>query len=189
MINLFINYYRDKNSERQKEIDTCLFKNLNNPELNTIVIDSQERLKFSYFFDKINQVSGPSDINIVANSDIYFDQGVLLTQKISENECYALSRWDVKPDGEFHLFDRPDSQDVWVFRGKVKTNMFGDFNMGFRGCDNRLAFELNKVGYKVTNPSKTIKSYHLHNTNIRNYNMSNSYLVPGPYLTVKPSLL
>ena len=30
MINLFYNYYKDKNKERQKEIDFCLEKNLSN---------------------------------------------------------------------------------------------------------------------------------------------------------------
>ena len=50
MINLFTNYYIDKNSDRQKEIDLCLAKNLSNKLLNVVVLDSQARLTYKDFF-------------------------------------------------------------------------------------------------------------------------------------------
>lgn len=189
MINLFINYYQDKNQIRQKELDFCLLKNISNSALNTIIIDSQSRLTFKFFFDRINKVTTDNDINIVANSDIFFDENIVLAEKITIEQCFALSRWDFLTDGSVKHYFRPDSQDTWIFRGKIKPTVFSDFNIGYRGCDNRLAYELNKAGYKVSNPSVTIKSYHVQNSNIRNYNMTDQFLVPGPYLTVEPIIL
>lgn len=189
MINLFTNYYKGTNPVRQKEIDLCLYHNLSNRFLNTMVLNCQDRLTFKFFFDKINKITSENDINIVANSDIYFDEGVQLVSTISPIQCYALSRWDVLSDGSVKHFNRPDSQDTWVFRGKIKADVQADFNMGFRGCDNRLAHELKRAGYDVINPSITIKSYHVQNSNIRNYNLSKYFLVPGPYHTIKPTQL
>lgn len=190
MINLFINYYKDTNSVRQKELDYCIFKNISNQFLNTVVINSQDRLTFEYFFKKINLISGPDDINVVSNSDIYLDETIMLAEKMGKNQCFALSRWDSLSNGTVKHFNRADSQDTWVFKGKIKENLAANFNMGFRGCDNRLAHEIRKAGYNISNPSLTIKTYHVQNSNIRNYTVtSDKFLVQGPYLTITPEHL
>ena len=168
MINLLYNYYKDKNPERQKEIDLCLAKNLANKHINTIVIESQDRLTYSYYFKKINNITLPNDINIICNSDIYLDETILNCQHIQKNECYALSRWDIKLKGQPELFNRPDSQDTWIFKGPIKSNLYGDIFLGMPGCDNRIAYEIVKAGYILSNPSKKIKTYHVHSSNIRN---------------------
>jgi len=63
-----------------------------------------------------------------------------------------------------------------------------DFTLGIAGCDNKIAHLLNKH-YTLKNPSLSIKTYHLHNTNIRNYiNFSHVERLPPPYFTIKPSL-
>jgi hypothetical protein len=41
-IRLFYNYYEDKNPERQKEIDYCLQKNIDNPLLDIIILESEK---------------------------------------------------------------------------------------------------------------------------------------------------
>jgi len=186
MINLFVGYYQCGNPVRQKELDHCLARNVTNKLLNAIVLETPERLKFNFFFNKINKITSDNDINIIANSDIYFDETIQLTAGMTHNDCYALSRWDVTRAGTAAHMDRRDSQDVWIVRGKVR-NVFGDFYLGYRGCDNRIAYEFQKAGYVVRNPSKTIKTYHLHLSNIRSYNMSN--VVSEPYLTVQPTIL
>jgi Ca2+-binding EF-hand superfamily protein len=56
-------------------------------------------------------------------------------------------------------------------------------------CDNRLAYDIQAHGYNVINPCHTIKTYHLHNSNIRNYlNDKNEPIerIPQPYLLVNP---
>ena len=94
MIRLLYNYYEDKNPARKKEIDFCLQKNLENPYLNVIVIESMEKPTYSMFFDKINQLTGPEDINIICNSDIFFDETIQMTSHLAPHRAYALSRWD-----------------------------------------------------------------------------------------------
>lgn len=189
MIRIMQNFYFDPNPERQKEIEECFLRNSRLPEIDSFLpIHSAQRLTFQNFFERINLISDQSDINVIANSDIYFDSTIKLTENMKSNECYALSRWEVEGDGKKTHFARSDSQDVWIFRGPIK-NISADFFLGYRGCDNRLAYEISKAGYKISNPSLTIKTYHLHLTGIRNYTMENKYLVPGPYLGVHPTSL
>lgn len=187
-INVLANYYKDKNILRQKEIDKCFEYNLLNPSINFIIIESDNRLKFNDYFNKINKITSNEDINIICNSDIYFDNTIELCKQMQHNQSFALSRWDVQADNTVKLFDREDSQDTFIFKGPIK-NIFGDFHLGYPGCDNRLCFEIEKAGYRVSNPSHDIKTYHLHLTNIRNYDRSPQFIVPPPYKTIKPSKL
>src|ERR1019366_3816588 len=96
---------------------------------------------------------------------------------------YALTRWDWKSVGSISFFDVDYSQDAWIVRGKVE-GVDGSFQLGKPGCDSRIAAEFEKAGYKVSNPSKSIKAFHYHNSGVRNY--SENERVPGPYLFPKP---
>lgn len=183
MINLYINFYHSTDKVRNQEFITCFSKNINNKNLNVIAVESESRLKFSDFFLVIDKVSSNDDINIIANLDIYFDESILLTLDMKKEEVYALSRWNIVRDKVKH-FIRKDSQDAWIFRG-VPNNVFGDFCMGIPGCDNRLAYEFNKAGYRVANPSYDIKAFHIHSGK-RNYGKQK---IPSPYMTVDPSHL
>jgi hypothetical protein len=186
MIRLFYNYYQDKNPVRKREIDYCLHMNQANPLLTTVVVDSPGKPSYEYFFQQINAVTGPDDINIICNSDIYFDSTIALTERMKHKQLWALSRWDWHGPNHIVFFDRPDSQDTWIVRGKVE-NVYGNFTLGIRGCDNRIAHEFHKAGYAVSNPSRSVKSYHVHNSGIRNYTMAD--VVPPPYHTIQPTAL
>jgi hypothetical protein len=186
MIRLFYNYYEDKNPARKKEVDFCLQKNLANPHIKTIIIESNRKPTYTYFFQKINQITEPDDINIICNSDIFFDETVVLASNIKHKELYALLRWEWQPNGAALFHERPDSQDTWITRGRIE-NVFGDFTLGIRGCDNRIAHEFLHSGYDVKNPAKSIKSYHVHTSQVRNYTVSD--VVPPPYHTFMPTSL
>jgi len=178
MIRLIYNYYEDKNPVRKKEIDFCLQKNLENPHLNVVIIETAAKPEYNLFFSKINELTGPDDINIICNSDIFFDDTILLAQRLPIHRAYALSRWDYISAQNIKLFDRADSQDTWIIKGPV-VNIIGNFTLGKKGCDNRIAFELKDAGYNPTNPARSIKSYHVHNSNVRNY--SHNDIVRGKY--------
>ena len=185
MIRLFYNYYEDTNPIRKKEIDFCLQKNLQNKFLNVIIIEQQGRLTYNDFFNRINKIiTNDNDISIICNSDIFFDETIELANKIENKQFFALSRWDWQENHPPVFFNRQDSQDTWIMRGPI-LNVDGNFSLGKRGCDNRIAHEFQKAGYKVTNPGKTIKTYHVHSSNIRNYNFND--VVPGPYLSPFPT--
>lgn len=201
MTNLFTSYFLVDEPARQKELDKCLLNNLSNELIDNVYLIleypiaydhfNSEKIKAFYiksrptyetFFQFINIRSKDEDINIVANSDIYFDSTIQEAVKMRANECYALTRWE---GNEF--LNRVDSQDAWIFKGKVKT-VRGDFSLGIPGCDNRIAYEINKAGYKVSNPSKTIKSYHIHDSGVRDYKPGRDVVQP-PYLTLQPVAL
>lgn len=157
-----------------------------NKNFDLMIFESQTKPTYTSFFNKINEISTDDDINVICNSDIFFDETIKLAENIKPNEMYALLRWEYQINKTAKLFERPDSQDTWIFRGKI-NNVYGDFTLGIRGCDNRIAHEFSKAGYSVLNPCRSIKSYHVHNSNIRNYTMKD--VVPPPYLTIHPSSL
>ena len=185
-INLFVQVYQSNNIERQKELDTCLEinKSLNVngvPYFNIIQIN--DRLTFKQMFEMTKQY--PNDINIIANSDIYFDETILHVRWLKKRECFALSRWDYN-EGKAILFNRRDSQDAWCFNGPVPEDI-GDYFLGIPGCDNKIAYELMNHGYSILNPSKSIHAIHLHNTEFRTYN-AKTERVPEPYHFIFPHL-
>lgn len=191
-INLFVNYYQDKSSERQKEIDHCFIQNYKNKLIDVVIIEGQDRILFSHFFRMANKMTGSNDINIIANSDIFFDESIQLTKHLESNEAWCLTRWDLQSNLQTSsavFMGRADSQDSFIWRGRVSDEVIKDseFVLGFRGSDNRICRIFHDHGYKVSNPSKTIKSYHNHITGLRNYDQSSKFLFPGPYLPVHPT--
>lgn len=186
IINLFVNFYRDKNIKRRKEINYCFKQNANIKFINFYPIECQSRMRFNDYFDLISKVSNDDEYNIIANADIYFDETLLLIEGQDKKNVYALNRWNIINNKKQH-YNELCSADVWIWHG-VPKNVNGDFYLGWNGCDGRLGYEIENAGYNLYNPSLSIKSYHVHQTNIRNYNPY-SNLVPGPYMGSPASTL
>ena len=145
-INLIMQFYIDKNSERQKEIKRCLFLNVYNKLINKIYlfnereysheelgiqsekiiqIVTKKRLIFEDIFNYIDQYSIKGYIAI-ANSDIFFDVTLdnVKTCDFTEKNVLALCRHEYKGKQTLNdclLFDegRPDSQDAWIFHSDI----------------------------------------------------------------------
>lgn len=129
----------------------------------------------------------PRSISIVCNADIYFDASldVIRRGKPMGNRCYALSRNNILAGGEIRPFHTWDSQDTWVFEGTIKPVPNSTFFFGIPGCDNRIAYELWKSGYEVSNPCKTISTYHLHTSGLHTYKRGQDR-IDAPYLLLAP---
>jgi len=206
VINLLTQFYFDKSIHRSAELEYCLSRNVKNQFDNIYlfvedklveryvkekyprckVINIGKRALFNDFFELLEKQNQDS-INIITNSDIFFDDLSLI--KIEQGVCYALSRYDYHIDGSTTPFLRPDSQDTWIFYGCPKIRTQIDYGMGMAGCDNRLAHDLSQQGLTIKNPSYSIKTYHYHDSNIRNYlgiDETPTYRVPTPYLLVTP---
>lgn len=189
MINLFINYFEHSNTDRKKELEYCFEKNKKNELIdNIIVVNRDERSTYGDFFRAME--SYPDAVNIIANSDIYFDKTIELANKIGKNNCYALTRWELH-EGVVMSFNqrhgRPSppqwSQDAWIFRGSIKPENFDNviavnsrnqsvsipFQLGIPGCDNKMAALLREKGFTVTNPSLSIRVIHFHKNSSRSY--------------------
>lgn len=185
-MNLFINYYSDPDEKRYQELETCLLNNFSNILIKNlflitdllvqlpgrqgklIIIPHKGRPTFKDYFNFINNNTYFDEINILANSDIYFpsEPWPILP---NHNQCFALTRWDILPDGSEKFYNNSGSQDTWVFRGPIKQVKGADYTQGVAGCDNKIAWDLERAGYRVSNPSLTIKTYHLHNSGVRYY--------------------
>lgn len=138
---------------------------------------------YADYFEWINSVAGPDDISIVANADIYLDEQALLFRTwIPKSETvFMLAPWDVNRGGESVLRYRNDSQDTWIFRGKIRP-VVSDYPAGVPRCDNRLAYELASAGYSVENPSFSIRTNHLHDGERNHYEeQSHTDFIPPPY--------
>lgn len=197
MTNLYISLYDEPNPERFAELMICLNINIKNKNIDRIIILSEcdlvldfkkitlikinKRPTFNDIFDVVNSLTGEGDINIIANSDIYFTDLPKLPQR---GECFALTRWNINY-GEATFFNRKDSQDCWLFRNKIKP-MDADFNLGHPGCDNALAEIISKAGYIISNPSLTLRTYHLHNDEKREWH--NLQPIEKKYLLLPPCL-
>jgi GR25 family glycosyltransferase involved in LPS biosynthesis len=194
-VNVFYNYYKPEQDTRYREIIYCFDQLIRNKKIDHLyVLCSDELLieednltkikidnqpKFKDFFNLINFYTNDNDINIILNSDCYIDEENLniVINRLDENDAFLLSRWDIlsfRPFKSIHFDDiNKDSsgcsQDMWIFKGKSKDDLNGNFEMGRAGCDNAIAYEFDKAGYIVSNPSLSIKIYHCHLSEIRTY--------------------
>lgn len=181
MIRVYASVYPERKPLRMQEIRKCLEQNLASPEIDAVClllegIESplpdhpklksrrvSHRPQYRDFFDWANElVQSNTDISVIANSDIFFDSSISpLAKALMPEQCAALARWDLQPDGSSRLFDRNDSQDVWIFRGKIRP-VVADFCVGIPRCDNRILHELRAAGYDVINPAFSVRAFHLH---------------------------
>ncbi len=206
MIRLFINWYNDKDADRRRELETALRINLHLPVIDEVINLSdiktpawatgkvknmfiKGRPTFHDFFGAVNHVAAPADISVICNLDIYHGATLAYAAKLQANQCYALSRYNMV-NAKPVFFNRADSQDTWIFRGRIKPMPQANFTLGVCACDNSLAHILTQNGYRVLNPSKTIITHHLHQSEARSYlNERGERIgptIPGPYVYLEP---
>ncbi|MEI8300522.1 MAG: hypothetical protein WCG10_02775 [Chlamydiota bacterium] len=196
---LMTTLYNEQREDRYREFLTCLEKNNQNALIKKIIIIYEgccedffykklnevfflsdkifvqfilARPQFSDFFLMADQFYKNEKI-IICNADIYFDDTIaFLSRRYLRESFIALTRWDVSCDGKYELKDRhlrtTTSQDSWCFIAPIKS-FFSSIPIGVLGCDPSIAYYAFKAGLKVLNPSKAVRSYHVHQSNIRTY--------------------
>lgn len=175
---------------------------LNDIEMKKIKqINIGNRLLYSDVFLYVNKLKLSGYI-VFSNSDIFFDNTLIKCKDIGliEKKCVcALLRYEYNLEygnnlNKSKLYTMSGkltavSQDTWIYHtdNKLDDNMISllNFNFGIPGCDNHFAYLMNSFGYKCLNIPWTIKTYHLHTTNIRNYNVKNK--IKGRYLKIIPT--
>ena len=192
MINLFFPYYQCGDKERQQEIDLCLRQNIANKTISKLIVLIDDNSVLPFEDAKITTIyleSRPtykkwleltqglvlSGVSVLCNSDIYFDDSInVFKQLLSEKQRFvALSRWEViGTDTKLH--PNPHwSQDVWAIpcSNDLTTDFLRllDFPMGVPRCDNKITYLFGILGWDIYNPCKQIKSYHVHETDMRTY--------------------
>jgi hypothetical protein len=215
---LLIGFYADADPARCGEFLECISRNAGNTQIEKIVVfvedettpaalqerfpvlrhpktrllEHRRRLTYSHLFAYANLHLKGTGV-IIANADIYFDETLaLLEEEPLAGKMFCLSRWDEDAEGTSRHFDCPESQDAWIFEPPIPP-IAADFYLGKPGCDNRLAYETERAGLVLLNPSRSLHARHLHNTAIRRYTESDRLQgpvrpVPASFLRAAPSL-
>jgi len=205
-INLFFEFFNSKHFNRQEEFDFCIKTNINSKLFNNIyaitntndiplyllkaekqnkikiIKTNSERLEYQQVFEISNKLTKDNDINLLCNTDIWFDDTInLLHNKMTLEIAIGLSRWYPSDDyymiNGFHMDGKaaPESNDTWGWLGKCKVTN-GTFPIGYTGCDCRIMKCFEEAGYRVYNPAKSVKTWHKHAAR-----GINPPTVPGPY--------
>lgn len=211
---LMVGFYRDLDPARMGEFLTCLKHNLGNVLIGEVhvhveerqpgrryylleeypflahpkvkLVDHGRRASYRALFDRANQKCAGQRV-IIANADIYFDDSLAqLDRTVLDGKLLCLSRWDVQGDGSAHLFAHTFSQDAWIFQAPIRT-FKNNFLLGLPRCDNRIAWEAQRAGLAVSNPSRTVRANHLHLSGIRNYTAKQE--IRGDGLGIVPTVL
>ena len=161
-------------------------------------IVSGKRLTYSDFLKYVHDNVPNNVFTILCNADIYFSESLLDLHKINmSDKMLGLLRWDVGSNGlevDAKIFGpRADSQDTWIFlSNSIKSRNWDyskfNFQLGQAGCDNAFAGHILRNKFLISNPANSFKTYHLHNTNIRNYDKKD-YIRADVYINLAPTFI
>lgn len=198
-ISLVTQYFRHPDAARAKEILTCLEKNTQCQDIKTIFLLTEKdyskdwqhlrthkiqqfiikkRLTYAHFIQFVKDRVPKNTIAILANADVFMDDLTDLWKINLTRKMLALLRWDVKDLEDLTTAEifgpRADSQDAWVVLSDSVKEVNWDYTrlnieLGQLECDNAFAGTMLSNRFVLYNPALTIKTYHLHKTEIRNY--------------------
>jgi hypothetical protein len=193
MRKLYLQYFSHKDASRKKELDFCTKHNINNKNFDKVyvllekeeddfgwlhnerteVININKRANYKTFVDFANERSEKGDIHILTNLDIFFDDSVKLLDQMKDKDFITLTRWDINAKTkQAKFFNVNCSQDTWIWKNEIdfdNTNLDLTYNLGTPGCDNAICGEFHENGYRVLNPSLSVKTFHLHEDKSRSY--------------------
>lgn len=215
---LITQYFQHTDPIRAKEIRECLVKNCACPYLDRIVLLNEKdlsrewknipgankitqviikrRLTYANFLQFVHDQVPANVFTILCNADIYMGASLCdLWRMDLTDRMFALLRWDDSADGEEPVLfgPRADSQDTWIFLSdSIKSRSWSyqtiDFPLGQPGCDNAFAGHMLRNRFVLSNPALTFQTFHLHNTNIRNYTMKDM-IRSDLYINLVPTYL
>ena len=197
---LITSYYKTHNKERNEEIDFVLEKNVNSgiferivcvcdsihrPKIKSQILEIfsiENRPTYDDFFSIGNRYHGK--IIVLSNTDIFYDDSLCESKNLlKEARILALTRYEYDMKNKTSTMEMGcDSQDSWIYKSPIDiSGIDTSFNLGIPGCDNRIAHELS-LKYRVINPSLTIKTHHVHESDYRTYDVNKR--LEGPYLQI-----
>lgn len=219
-INLFVQFFIHPHAERCEEIKFCLKANVMNPLIQYIYLLNENQKDGTYrpfteeelgiSSEKIIQIPLGhrlmySDVfkfahemnchgyNVLANSDIFFDDSLANILKSDMNQtpimmCQLRYEYDGTPTGIKIFGPRPDSQDAWLWHSKWTNKLIHNksfhFQLGQAGCDNHITYLFKISGFALVNDPQLVHCLHYHKTQIRDYKQKDA--IKPPYMLVQP---
>ena len=214
---VFTQFFKHANAARFAEIKECLARNCACPYVDKIVLINEKdfsaefkdipgsakiqqvitgrRLTYADFLEYVHD-DVPNDVFVaLCNADIYFGDSLADLHKINMSDrMLGLLRWDTDAQGDSKIFGpRADSQDTWIFlSNSIKSRKWDyskfKFQLGQAGCDNAFAGHILRQKFLISNPAVSFKTFHLHNTNIRNYSKAD-YIRADIYINIAPGYI
>jgi hypothetical protein len=214
-IYLFQQYYVPTDSNRRREINYCMKKNIHSGFFDKIIlmneklydkfdlrelenpvvqqINLRRRMTYQDVINYTNKVLPKHCYIIIANSDIYFNETLFSMFNIElRKTLLALLRFDLLGDlydkdyQQINIFGpRDDSQDVWIFKKQDGLPNDGGFSLGQKGCDNAITGVFLNSKFRILNPAFNIQTIHVHMTNLRTYDQKKIVYYPY-YLMIQP---
>lgn len=200
-IHLLTTFYDEANPRRRMEYEFCLQQNAmavdglyvlsegvpppdwapRNLRWRTI----SRRQTYNDLLDWSREVALLEDIVIIANCDMILPALALgqMEAGITRRAAWCLSRWELD---SLQLYDHPWTQDVWAWRGPPLLQLRAGHRFGVPGCDNKFCWSLDLSGYELANPSRDVRTFHLHGTRHRTATNVESERVSPPYVYVTP---
>ena len=211
-IYLIYQFFVHKDNNRNIELRKCLRFNVENPHIDKIYLLNEKiynkeelgvesdkidqrnivnRIKFKDVFKFVEKEQLNGYI-ITCNADIFFDKTVKnlrVSEMSKQKQILTQLRFDYtnKQLGKCKLFGpRADSQDTWIFHSNYnpyKDAKIFNFIFGKPGCDNKLIYLFNILGFEVFNQPYFVKTYHIQQDEQRDYGND---MLPKPYMLVSP---
>lgn len=201
---LYTTFYRDRHPERRMELDLSLAMNATafdrvrvlsegvprKPSGNVEWRMSPDRQTYAMVLEWIAEDALSDEISVISNCDIIIPPASveLIRRYLVAGEMWCLARYEIGHAGESALHDVDFSQDVWIIRGKPRA-IVGQYPFGIPGCENHFAREMNEAGYQLSNPSRSVKTFHMHWTGLRTETNSRQHRMPPPYLFLSPHFI
>lgn len=188
-IHLIVQYYNDKDTLRQDEIDYCFKANLENPyvvklhnlvERSTIVPDWLKShpkymefrvdnwLTYKQVFDYTNDTLPVGSIACLCNADIFLDHSsnwLDTVQMLDMSIVFCLSRHEFNgvdsatKDVALQRIGYANAQDAWLYKTPMLVRDC-NFKMGKLGSDNAIGDRIKNSGYIPINSPNQYKIYH-----------------------------
>ena len=205
-IHLVTQFYIPKSLERYEEVKEALRRNVANSKIDSIILLNEKMYtheELGVKSSKIQQVLISNRVHFsdlflprkkgfiwVANADIFADESIDKVRSSgmdTSKKVMALLRYEFNnPDlAKCPLFGpRPDSNDSWIVHSNhtLPLSLFR-FELGRPGCDNKLNYIFDLLGYEVCNDPAAVRTYHCHADTTRAYELEP---VPPPYFYVAP---
>jgi hypothetical protein len=180
-------YYRPASAHRSKELAYCGMRNRglfdriillcdcepppDHPSQDCVRLDRRPRFGDAVQF--IADAGIRDQVIVVSNSDIYHDETIKNAMLMEAGVFWCLSRYQHSSRLGFksqELGAGMWSQDSWVFRSPgggpcTRWGFFAavsDLEFGRPGIDNVIAYQALIAGYRVVNPSRSVKIWHVH---------------------------
>lgn len=175
---LIFQYFQSNSAARSSELEECILHNINlgfdeiiifndgvrSPFFNKNIknIEVNNRLSYRDYIDFVGCRDNFGSFVVLTNTDIKLDKNLLnLGDSIQPIDFIALSRYEanglIAPEPSF-------TQDTWAMLSQpIPPSILyqSAIPLGLPGCENRFAEVIFSAGYRVSNPSISIKNIHV----------------------------